>query len=306
MWSLNQREVEAALPQFTGFKLLGQGAFGSVYEVFDPTLNRQVALKATLHDTETADPHRTTERFFREFDLLNRARTCDHVVAVFRRDATRMANGRYLLLWYTMERCLDSVAGRMAQLPLSVRLCIVTQLFNAVAYLTAQGIAHRDLKPQNLFIQAMPPSGKTWVKLGDFGIARSMIAGDKLGQSLTSRDLVPGTAWYMAPELFDSSAPRDPLKADQYALAVVAYEILARGKLPFGNDKRDILALIRAKGACEYHPLSPPDFHGDLAPVDRVIRRMLNPEPEKRYRHVSEAERALNSAFLACDLPSGT
>lgn len=299
---MDQRQIEAALSQFTGFRLLGRGSHGAVYEVYDPALGRRVALKTCWHDPKDEDPGRMRDRFYREFDLLARARTCDYIVSVYRRDATPAPDGRAIILWYTMERCEESVAKTLKRQPLEVRARIASQLVNAVAHLAAQGIAHRDIKPQNIFLVQAPPSGPTSVKLGDFGIARSTVQGDRLAQTLTAQGTVHGTAWYLPPEAFIDSV-RDPIRGDQYAAAVVVYELLSRGALPFGEPPSSFGALIHAKTSGRYVPLSIPEHPGDLEPIDRVLQRMLNPRPEQRYRHMSQAERALASALLLCDLP---
>lgn len=299
---MDRSTIEQALPRFTSFKQLGQGAYGTVFEVLDLDMGLRVALKVTFYDPEGDDPAKVGARFCREFDLLSRARTCENVVTVYKRDAIVMNGGRNVLLWYTMERCQDSVHGRMTSLGLASRVSVASQLFQAVSYLSAQGVAHRDLKPANLFIVRAPPEGKTMVKLGDFGIARSTVAGDALASTLTATDRVPGTLLYMPPEAMNT-AGRDVLKGDQYSAAIVAYEVLTQGHFPFGSNRDSAFTMMRAKADGTYKPLRLPDFPGDLEPLDRVLQRMLNPDPAKRFRHMSEAERSFSNALLTADLP---
>lgn len=299
---MDRATLEGFLPRFSQLKQLGQGGQGAVFEALDLDMGVRVALKVCVTDPLGEDPGKVAERFRREFDLLSRARTCEYVVTVYKRDAIVLDGGRKVLLWYSMERCQDAVASRLDQLPLASRLAVASQLFQAVAYLTAQGVAHRDLKPANLFLVRAPPEGRTHVKLGDFGIARSTVQGDELARTLTATDRVPGTLMYMPPEAMNT-AGRDMLKGDQYAAALVAYEVLTRGNFPFGSVRDSAFTLMRAKADGVYRPLRLPDFQGDLEPLDRVLQRMLQPDPIKRFRHMSEAERNFTNAVLVADLP---
>ena len=298
-----QRTLEHVLPHFTGFSLLGSGGQGAVYEVYDPSLGMKVALKVCWHDPGAEDLNRTRDRFFREFDLLCRARTCENVVGVFRRDAAQSRDRRQTILWYTMELCQEAVSSRVGAMGPTHRAQIAGQLVHAVAHLSAQGIAHRDIKPQNLFLVRAPPEGPVLVKLGDFGIARSVVTGDQLARTLTAADVVHGTGRYLPPEVVDT-ASRDPVKGDQYAAGVVTYELLSRGRMPYGEPPSHLLALLRLKGSGTYLPLQMPDFDGHLEPVDRVLRRMTLPDPAERFRTMGDAERALHSALLSSDLLS--
>ena len=299
-----QRALEKALPLFTGFMLLGSGGQGAVYEVYDGSLGVRVALKVCWHDPNTEALHRTRDRFYREFDLLCRARTCENVVSVFRRDAAMSADGRQVLLWYTMERCQNAVSSRLDRLDLASRVAAARQLVRAVAHLGAQGIAHRDIKPQNLFLVRAPPEGPLMLKLGDFGIARSTISGDELARTLTGKGTVQGTGRYLPPEVLDS-AGYDPLLGDQYTTGLVVYELLSQGAMPFGEGPSNLLGLLRLKANGVYQPVALPDFDGHTEPVDRVLRRMTHPTPRERYRNMGEAERALQSALLMSDLVAG-
>lgn len=295
--------IEKLLPNFSGFAPLGQGAYGSVYEVFDHGAGKRVALKVCWHDLHLEDPARVRERFCREFDLLCRARSSDNIVPVYKRDTVVVPEARRMMLWYTMERCRDSVAGSLDSLALSARVAASTQLFAAVSHIAALGIIHRDLKPQNLFLVRTPPEGSTLVKLGDFGIARSTLPGDHLGLTLTATDRVPGTLLYLAPEALETAEHRGSLKGDQYATGVVVYQMLTRGTLPYGSPTDSPLKLMRKKSLGNYTPLVIPDFNGDLEPLDRVLSRILDPDPSKRYRQVQEADRAFSTALLNADLP---
>src|SRR5262249_26475046 len=141
-------------------------------------------------------------------------------------------------------------------------LALVPQLCDALEYAHAQGVVHRDVKPENILLDR---AGR--VKVADFGLAK--LEGPH-GHSLTGTHQAMGTPNYMAPEQWEHPAEVDH-RADIYALGVVCYELLT-GELPLGR-------------------FDPPSrkIEIDLR-IDEVVLRALDKEPGRRYQHAGEVK----------------
>jgi serine/threonine protein kinase len=150
---------------------------------------------------------------------------------------------------------------------------LLSQLMDAVAYAHAEGVIHRDLKPDNVIIQ---PDGV--LKILDFGIAKSRDA------QLTQTGLGLGTADYMAPEQYVSAKSVDG-RADIYSLGIILYQMLA-GRLPWASTP-SIEAILHLKKSGN---LPPPSRYLPSIPseLESMIMRMLAPEPEDRFADISE------------------
>jgi hypothetical protein len=150
----------------------------------------------------------------------------------------------------------------------------------ALAHAHERGIVHRDLKPANIFL-----TGKG-LKLLDFGLARVV------GQArLTATNAVMGTPGYIAPEVL-RGAQADP-RADLYALGATYFEMLT-GHAAFASS--EVGEVMRAQ---EGLPPSPRELESGIPPeVDALIRRALEPDPERRFLDVRQLRRALDGAPL--------
>ena len=158
---------------------------------------------------------------------------------------------------------------------------LLAQLMDAVNYAHQRGVAHRDLKPENVMLTK---SGR--IKVMDFGLARAIDS-----QTLTQVGSTMGTPKYMAPEMVASASADD--RADQYALGIMAYEILT-GRLPFDSD--EVLYLLYCHA--NQQPPAPSSVCPDLdEEVDRVLLRMLSKTPRERFRDVEAAKLALQKAL---------
>lgn len=169
-------------------------------------------------------------------------------------------------------------------LPLAQGMAYLGGIIEGLAYAHSRGIVHRDLKPENVMVTA---SGK--VKLMDFGLARSREV-----KTVTVTGSVMGTPAYMAPEQILNGPSRDALtdRSDQYALAVLIYEVLA-GRRPF--EQKDPMALIMS------HINEPPpcitEFRPDLPErFSHALLKMLAKSPRERFDSVKDAGRVLLQA----------
>lgn len=287
------------LPQFSGYQLLGQGGGGAVYEVYDRVLGTQVALKLCWHGLGSQDPGRVRERFFREFDILLRAQPFPHLVRVHSRGALPLPERRMELLWYTMERCSGSLHQALRTLTLEDRVAVVLQLLDGLSFLEARKVAHRDLKPHNVFLRRVHKDIQ--IKIGDFGIARG-VRGSEYDQSLTSRNVVMGTPLYLAPEVLEDPDLPDVMKADQYAAGLVIYETLSGGGFPFDRNVRNLFECIRSRRAPPV-PLAVAGFRDEPYHTWQKIQRMIASDPRARFRDLAQCKLELRNALLYDGLP---
>ncbi len=253
-------EVAKLFPQLEIKELIGQGGMGAVYLARQTALDRFVALKL-VRPRET-DPT-FAERFVREAKAMARLNH-PHVVAVYESGA---AGGLPYLVMEFVDGVTLRDAMRARKLTPSEALGIVPQICEALEYAHAQGVVHRDVKPENILLGR---DGR--VKIADFGLAKVT---DPAGVSLTGTRQAMGTPHYMAPEQWEKPGEVDH-RADIYALGVVLYELLT-GELPIGR-------------------FDPPSqkIRLDIR-LDEIVLRALAKEPDRRYQHASDVKTALDA-----------
>ncbi|MCO5171699.1 MAG: serine/threonine-protein kinase [Planctomycetes bacterium] len=252
---------------------LGRGGMGVVYEVTDPALPRRLALKLIL---DRADPD-ALARFKREVELLARVRH-PNVVAVHA--VGRAPEGPYVLMDLVEGEPLSRLVGRFDA---ARAVEVVRALCGAVEALHAQGVLHRDLKPQNVLVR---PDG-TPVLL-DFGLARGVWA-----DRLTRTGEVLGTPRYMAPEQAEGrGSPTHGARVDVYGLGAILFELLA-GAPPFAEVQGGPIPALAA--VLEREPRWPPVD----AALGAVLRRAMARRPEDRFASAAELARALASGMQA-------
>jgi predicted Ser/Thr protein kinase len=199
---------------------LGRGGMGVVYEARDPTTGRRLALKLIIGDEAEGD---ALARFRREAEVMARV-SHPNVVRVHALD--RAPEGPFIVTELVDGQGLDGLT-RKGPLPPEVAARLVRALADAIAALHAQGVVHRDLKPQNVIVR---PDGAP--VLLDFGIARDLISKERL--TVTGSFL--GTPAYMAPEQAEAGSPSALGPAvDVYALGALLLETLS-GRPPFDDS----------------------------------------------------------------------
>ncbi len=203
---------------------LGRGGMGVVYRAYDPTLDREVAIKSVrLEGVNEAERASLEERLSREARSAAQLRH-PNIVQVY--DFFRIEDRAYIVMEYVRGAMLEAmiVAGEKHNIPMIVQ--VLRQAASALDAAHAEGIVHRDIKPGNMLLDEMGN-----IKITDFGIARRMAAGATETQAGFGTTV--GTLGYMAPEQIRGEAVDG--RADQFSLGVVAYQLFT-GEMPFQAD----------------------------------------------------------------------
>jgi serine/threonine protein kinase/sugar lactone lactonase YvrE len=260
---------------------LGQGGMGTVYQAMHRDLRKRVAIKV-LHDDLAADRDAHT-RFLREGEAVARIRHA-HVVDVS--DVDHDQGRPFLVMEYLDGEDLAALLVRQGKLEIEQALEILLPVIAAVGACHDQGVIHRDLKPQNIFL-ARTADGEVTPKVLDFGVSKLL---DPQGQSLnaTRAGAVFGSASYMSPEQARAE-PSVGAATDQYALGVILYQCLT-GQSPWpGDNTFDVLTRVAA-GRFERPRRLRPDLPAGL---EVVILRAMRPDPARRFADLTALGRAL-------------
>ena len=252
------------LPVLVGnrYRLLemrGGGGMAKVYRATDITLEREVAVK--LINPELRTEPEFDARFQREARIASQLRD-PHIVTVhdFGIDATF---GPFLVMEYLQGLSLRERLATDGALPLKAGLQISGQIVLALIHAHNQGIIHRDIKPDNIFL--VNQSGvRLHVRVLDFGIARIYKSDEPAGrnETLTHPGAVIGTPRYMSPEQL-AGQPVD-VRSDIYSAALVIHEALTR-QLPY----------VSGKTLCELCPEA-------LPALQALLDQCLKPNPNQR------------------------
>lgn len=280
--------LEEAFPRFANYAMLGRGGEGAALSVWDRVRKMDLALKLMRDKGDES----LSERFEHEYGLLASSRST-RLVTVYDHGQTpiRLSDGsepnHY---WYTMEKCESSLRKELRGMNLYTRVDVALQVIDGLAFLHAKGIAHRDIKPDNIFLVK-----NAQVKIGDFGLA--MVSTQNSQSSSGPARMVMGSPPYLAPERWTGSQGEDWRPSDQYAAGVVLFELLSLGSaaLPFG---RDIASYYQAHMSSQPYALAIPEHRMRSFPsVDYVIRTMLAKRPEGRYPDMAQCKRELTAAL---------
>ena len=263
---------------------IAAGGMGIVYRAEHRGLQQTHAVKV-LPDRFAADPC-FVQRFRREATLTAALRH-PNIVLIY--GCGEQDGLLYLAMQYLPGHSLHDILRSSGPLPMDRAIRLLAQLADALDYAHALGVAHRDVKPANLIVG--PTDHLTLV---DFGIARTID-----GTHVTTSGEVIGTLAYMAPEVLTGSV--EGPSADQYALGVVAYEMMT-GRVPFNDANR--FAMMHAQVYASAP--SPRLLRADLAPaVEQALLRQLAKEPSERFPSARSFVDALRAGLMSTP-PSGT
>jgi len=264
---------------------IGSGGMGEVFLARDTRLGRKVALKL-LPEYFTRDHQRLT-RFQQEARAAS-ALNHPNIITIYEVGET---DGRHFIaMEYIDGQTLGEKIHRDKE-PLESLLKYLAQIAEGLTKAHAAGIVHRDLKPDNIMI-----TRDGYAKVLDFGLAKlieqprpigdlsSSETATALMQQQSISGMVMGTAGYMSPEQALGRAKEVDHRSDIFSFGCILYEA-ATGQRAFeGRDVLDSLHKIVNAPTPQIKAVSP-DTPGDL---DRIVRRCLTKDPEKRYQSIKE------------------
>ena len=272
-------------------KLLGEGGMGQVYLAEHSAIEKRMALKVLR--AEYAHKGEIVTRFQQEAISASRIKH-PNVLDVF--DFGQLENGCFFLAMEFLEgNDLADELQRSRVLTAPRALPIAMQICRALAAAHSKGVVHRDMKPENVFLQRTG-DGEEIVKIVDFGIAQLKPSNEEAAATashrrLTRTGMIFGTPEYMAPE--QASGKHADLRCDIYAVGIILFELFT-GAVPFTGET--FLGVL-TKHLNEVPPSMRavyPDLQ--LSPeLEGVVSRALAKDPLQRYQTMTELAQALAS-----------
>jgi serine/threonine-protein kinase len=255
---------------------LGRGAMGVVYEAFDPSIERIVALKTIRRDQlEGAEGQDVIGRFQREAKAAGRLNH-PNIVSIY--DFGEDNGTAFIAMEFVSGRELKSYFENNERFPMADIVRVMSQLLDALEYSHQYGVVHRDIKPANIILL---PDHR--VKVADFGIARIE------SSQYTQAGTVLGTPAYMSPEQFMGQTVDG--RSDIFSAGVVLYQFLT-GERPFSGTATTIMHKVLME-----EPL-PPSMLNVQVPkrFDAVIKKAMTKRPEDRFQTAREFADAIRVA----------
>ncbi|MFS0574272.1 Stk1 family PASTA domain-containing Ser/Thr kinase [Sporosarcina sp. 179-K 3D1 HS] len=248
-------------------KGIGDGGMSKVYLAHDIILNRDVAIKVLNYDFANEDE---LKRRFKREALSATSLTHPNIVDIF--DVGEEGELHYLVMEYVEGQTLKKFIQSNGPLRPEEAVPIMRQLVSAISNAHHNGIIHRDIKPQNILMDA---DGN--VKITDFGIAMALSA-----TVHTKTNSVIGTVHYLSPE--QARGGMATKKSDIYSLGIVFYELLT-GELPFSAETAVAIAL---KHLQEETPSVKELFPDIPQSVENVILKATAKDAAYRYQSADE------------------
>lgn len=265
------------LGPFRLWKIIGRGGMGEVWKAHDPTADRFVVIKVVPPDVQRADEEMARVKdAFRRIHALHH----QHICPVYLLDEDPRC-GYFVVMKYidgqTLSSYRASYVARHGSFPLDEVVRLLRPVAWALDYAHGQKVVHRDIKPQNVLVAGHEEG----VQVIDFGLAAEIHA--SVSRVSRVRMDTSGTYPYMAPEQWRGEY--QDARADQYALAVVAYELLA-GHLPFTTPDTETLRLAALNDP-------PPVLEDQPEHVNRALGRALAKRRQERFAHCAAFIEAL-------------
>ncbi len=271
--------------RYTILSRVGKGGMGVVYKAEQHLIGRIVALKVL--NKEIVKDETSVKRFLNEARAIASLEN-PHTVTLYDFGVTTEG-----LLYYTMEllegRPLSGLLEAQGPLSVDHAVEVIFQTLESLGEAHDKGILHRDIKPDNLFLQARTKGER--IKVLDFGIAKLVGEGSE-GTAITKTGMICGTPQYLSPEqvLGNPAVPA----SDLYSLGVVFYEMVA-GMPPFFSPTPMKLLLKHLNEVPP--PISVKNPEVAVPPsINRFVERVLSKQPEDRYASVEEFRTGLEEA----------
>ncbi len=244
--------------------LLGQGAMGAVYKAKDNELDRWVAIKV-IQPMLVNSP--AILRRFKQELILARQISHKNVVRIF--DIGETDGMKFITMEYIDGGDLKSLIIEQGKIPPQEAMDILRQICNALQAAHAEGVVHRDLKPQNIM---MDQHGRVVVM--DFGIAHSQET-----PSMTMTGALMGTPEYMSPE--QAKGEKTDARADIFAVGIILYEMLT-GRLPF----KAATVIETMYKRTQERAIPPVDLDSSVPiQANKIVMKCLEKDPANRYQN---------------------
>ncbi|MDB4966784.1 MAG: serine/threonine protein kinase [Myxococcales bacterium] len=251
--------------RFEILERIGEGGTGVVYRAKQLSVDRVIAIKVLGAHVST-DPS-WVKRFHNEARAASRL---DHPNTVRLIDFGQTKEGLlFIAMEYLHGRSLRQEIERLGRLPPNRVLRILSQMCASLSEAHNQGIIHRDIKPDNVYLVEMKGAGD-YVKVLDFSVAKL----DAPDAQVTRAGVVFGTPQYMSPEQ-GRGVPLDP-RSDIYAVGVVAYEMLT-GKPPFDAKVPTEVVMMHLRE-------KPAPLVGLPPQLTSIVMRALEKDPARRQQ----------------------
>ncbi len=257
---------------------LGAGGMATVYLARDLRHDRQVALKVMNADVVAAVGG---ERFVQEIRTTANLKH-PHILPLF--DSGAAADTLFYVMPYIDGESLRARIRRSGPLPVGEALQILREVADGLAHAHAQGVIHRDIKPDNVLLSG------SHAFLADFGIARAFEGAEAVDRTMTATVAVVGTPAYMSPEQIRGQRQLDH-RTDIYTFGVMAYEMLA-GVPPF--EATTAAAVMSAHLTEAPEPLS--RRRRDVPPaLAALVMKCLEKRAEDRWQQTGDLLAALTT-----------
>jgi serine/threonine-protein kinase len=261
-------------------ELIGKGGMSSVWKAHDRLLDRQIAIKV-LHPHYTADEE-YVERFRREARSVAQL-SHPNIVTVIDRGEDQ--GRQFIVFEYVDGENLKQLLERTGPMPVHDALALALQMARALSFAHGRGLVHRDVKPQNVLLNA---DGQA--KMTDFGIAREMDV-----QGVTITGTVLGTSEYIAPE--QARGQHVDAQTDVYSLGVVLYELLT-GAVPYEGETFVTVALKHVNEPLPSVLERRPDVPARVA---MAVERAMAKSPGDRFESMEDFCHELEACLAELD-----
>ena len=257
-------------------KVIGEGGMAVVYKGIDHKLHRDVAIKV-LRPELSADEVVVSK--FRKEGLNAASLSHNNIVGVF--DLGRQNGSDYIVMEYIDGITLKEYIERRKKLTNDEIFKISVKMADALKAAHANGIIHRDIKPQNIMVT---PKGV--VKVTDFGIAKATST-----STMTAQNEAMGSVHYFSPE--QARGQKVDMRSDLYALGITMFE-MATNSLPFEGDTAVATAMKQIHDPLPDVAALNPDIWPGLV---GIIRKLTNKQPEDRYQNANDVLEDLKRVY---------
>lgn len=292
--NLEHMEGKELAGRFLLQRLVGQGGYGAVFEAVQLSVGRRCAVKVML--PELCEKEATARRFATEARAISQLVHANSVVLYDFGQTQGPEKLLYLVMEFLEGRDLNQFIEQEGPMNLETCVHIVRQIGGSLHEAHSQGLVHRDVKPHNIMLIERQQD-PYYVKVIDFGIAKTLESSRLTMQQLTQDGTMIGTPHYMAPEQVLDRALDG--RTDQYSLAITIYKMLV-GRTPFQGTT----AIEVASKQLSETPMPVSTYRKDLrnrGALERVLLRALSKEPAGRFSNMLEFVDAFAEAALIED-----